>query len=346
MMSFRTSILAIGCAAVALPVSTAAQVNHQVFDSARTNVVDALRTPVAGGPIASSLPSAVFSAGRDKKVDIQMVLELGFDSLTGLDYRLTAGGSAPLDERAQQTIMASLAGLSTGTTLKLALSGTHWNDPADPGAVVEWCEARKRDTNPRRRLPPATDCEELTAASIPPSLRAEHDRITGWSNPWIFQVSGEISRAGLDYIDPGDLAFIERAGSAWSAGVAAGGFIGTGFYSGGASYARGFKPARTAEVCAPISPAGFRCRTEPLGAPTEVRGVVVDAQTRRFVGPRFGYNLHVRYRFADSVWGAELPLYFMPARDGGLLGGVAPSYDAENGWALQLFVGAALGFQL
>jgi hypothetical protein len=120
-------------------------------------------------------------------------------------------------------------------------------------------------------------------------------------------------------------------------------------FTGSISYQRAYEAAKEQLLCPPnpANPA-TDCVTARAAAPTRNENLLLSAGLRhRLMGNGILLNLAVApvvtYEVLDDVWGVDVPVYFIPGREGGLNGGVRFGYrsDRDDKFTVGVFVGQA-----
>ena len=96
-------------------------------------------------------------------------------------------------------------------------------------------------------------------------------------------------------------------------------------------------------------PTPVTCIEDHAGPPQLDRSTKIGVNVRhRFTNSEgvsgFAISPSIRYDITDDVWGAELPVYFIPGKDGTLTGGLKLGYRSDKkDVTFGLFIGAAFG---
>lgn len=111
---------------------------------------------------------------------------------------------------------------------------------------------------------------------------------------------------------------------------------------------RTYKAGKARQICTPVeSTSATECRTLPVGVPGGTNTDRVQLELRKFITGKGAINPRIAYEFGEGVTTAELAVYFLPDKDGRLIGGISGSWDSkERSVAATFFVGVplSLGF--
>ncbi|HEU0052571.1 MAG TPA: hypothetical protein VFQ39_05315, partial [Longimicrobium sp.] len=151
-----------------------------------------LLDPTFDSPVRSAVPAVVVSAFRgDGKVEAQAGFAAG-------DQTIILRASAPFsgEDDDDDSELADLDGLTSGTTLSLTFSGLIWG----PGSIterqtrarVDWCRAQQR----AQRIPDdgRIDCGSLTE----PNLEALTEDFAGLDDAEIAQLVAEVGKSTVE----------------------------------------------------------------------------------------------------------------------------------------------------
>ncbi len=171
-------------------------------------------------------------------------------------------------------------------------------------------------------------------------------------NSFSLGLTGSVAHDKFDYVDPANLAAGKESHVSWSFGAA---FT---LYprrsptalAFSVRYERSYAAADSKILCPLAAGATVAtCVNKPAGAPVLDRSYLVSLGLRhrfwrgdKLAGLAIAPT--VTYDASDDVFGAELPVYFVPSKDGGPTGGVKVGYrsDTDN-VTFGIFVGAAFG---
>lgn len=316
-------------------------------------------TPAITARFKPHLTAATISAGTtDTRAEIQTALYSN-------GFGIAVSAAAPI-AKSGSTQLASLDGLSTGTTASLSINNIVWEFGGSEVAkkacmrLLQKGKLRKADgtaVDPDASL--NLDGEEVTWAAVCGDsggthrfnlLQSDQERRLQSiiekqdSRPILFEVAGEVGREDASHIDATTFESVSETNTPFSIGASIGTVLPSGTLMGvGIEYKSVYRAGNQAEVCVPVGTNGaLQCRSGPLGMPTSREGAMLNAQVRRFLGSRIGVNPQFQYAVSDGDWAINMPIYFAPDEDGGLVGGIVPGYDSETeDWTLQLTVGAA-----
>lgn len=269
--------------------------------------------------------------------------------------------SAPLNDE-DEAEPATLDGLAGGTNLTLRI-GRFDIPAANPpdsrareieGEAIEECEQRRRNPATGAASEPVEGCRTEPVSNVVARYTRDVREYNAHLLPYDATDYGFELSVGLrdfDFIDPVTLAEQEDRKTQWSAAA---------FYN---RYLRGSKTAITVsaayersyeqadeEIFCPV-PSGtdpVRCITARGAPPERDESLLLSAGVRhqfmrggRLIG--LAVSPLLTYDVLDDVWGAEVPVYFLPNTEGGLTGGVRFGYrsDREDEFSVGIFIGAA-----
>lgn len=336
-LSRHGGVLALIIAAGLLAHGSLAGQDSQTADAVLRQQV--LVTPSPTAPIRSGAPS-IFLSGSTSKTEASV--EGGFRVLDDPNFgniSATVGLTAPLSQD-DETVLGDLDGLSGGTRLSLSLTGLHWPWDADDAENTSWCQAKVA----AKRIPEGTDCDAFDLTPIvehDPALEREYYTEVDASVPVLYEIAASLMPEEMKYLETTTLEPGTRQGTSASLGLSIGRFFGSQLLAIGYRHQIAFEQSPETEVCTPLGTAGaLRCRKARLGEPMRAESGVGSVQARGFIRRNLAWNPRLTYRLSDSEWAVELPFYFVPNEEG-LIGGMAPSYSEDGGWAVRVFVGKA-----
>jgi hypothetical protein len=165
-------------------------------------------------------------------------------------------------------------------------------------------------------------------------------------------ITGSIGQKKFEFVDPTSLATDAKKHVSWSLGAS---FT---LYprdtptavSFSAKYERAYKAAESKILCpAPNGLTPVTCVNKPVGTPNLDKSYLLGATVRHrfWQGEKLGVLAiapSATYDTSNDIFGAELPVYFVPSKDGGLTGGLKLGYrsDTDN-VSFGIFLGAAFG---
>lgn len=299
-----------------------------------------------------------------------------------LDHALELTVTTPWDKE-NDAFLADLDGLADGTSIGLtysllgssrrAVSSTE--QQALHGRAVELCNddwaaklgvkplaptatpddvVKKREEVAKKcgtLLPDGTDAATLIAKYL--SAREQRAYASGFfKDTFSVAFSGKVEFQDFKFVDPTSLAKMKDDKTSWSAGLNLTKYFRaspTAVTFGGA-YERAWKSADKKILCpVPSGPTPVECVDSPDAPPTLEDGFKLSAnlRTRFFAGDElsnFAISPKVTYDVTNDVFGAELPIYLVPDKDGGLVGGVKVGYRSDtDDVVFGIFVGTAFG---
>jgi hypothetical protein len=324
-------------------MALAALLAHAPLAGQTSDAAGALRrslvTPSAGAPIRSGIPSLFLSGSSgESEVSVEGGFRVMQDPTFGNIFG-TLGLTTPLSED-EPTVLADLNGLTGGTRLSFSLTGLRWPWAGGDVTNEDWCKAKQG----AGRVKADYDCDAFDLTELveqDEALEREYYREVDTAIPVLYELSASVMPEEMSYLDATTLEPGTMDGTSGSLGASIGRFFGSQLLAVGYRHEVAFVQAPATQVCTPLEVEGaLRCRNARLGAPTRREGGVGTVQARGFFRRNLAWNPRLTYRFDDSQWGVDLPIYFVPG-SAGLIGGVAPNYSEDDGWAVRVFVGKA-----
>lgn len=290
-------------------------------------------------------------------------------SFSSTDFAITI--TAPLSEETKEANFLTVDGLPN--QLSVGLSLTHslvdLNDVADTSAVdmkfLGIAEARCKTAEANAALSTeARDkkCADLDAASAYPYLTPADQK--EWSDQrertydaikskpfWIASVSAEAGTKKFAFFDATTLGEQSDRKVSWSAGAWIG-FLpnlkSPVFFVAGFEAKRDYEAADNATYC-PVGGPGptVKCTTGAFGPPTTEIDYKISGKLRFSLGGAIPVGLEISssYDFHDDSWGVEVPIYLLPNKDGGLVGGLRGAYDSKkDDFQFGVFIGKTFDF--
>jgi len=205
-------------------------------------------------------------------------------------------------------------------------------------------------------------CEGLDAASAFQYLSAEDQQ--EWSalrqrtydavmaRPFsIVSLSAEVGTRKFAYFDTGTLGELSDRKVSYSAGVWFGylpNLKSKVFLVAGFEAKRDYEAADEATYC-PVGTPGptVKCTTGPFGPPTAETDYKLAGKLRFKLGDALpvGLEISAAYDLEDDKWGVEVPIYLLPNKDGGLVGGLRGAYDSKkDDFQFGIFIGKTFDF--
>lgn len=167
-----------------------------------------------------------------------------------------------------------------------------------------------------------------------------------------FSLDASIGHNKFEYIDPTNLTKQSVSKASWSAGASVRKYFASApvMVSLSADYQSGYKEGDKTIFCpVAVGPAPVVCIQGSAGAPVHQEGAVIRFNLRSRLLQKNGKSLLavsplVSYDTSEDVWGAELPIYFIPGKDDSLTGGIKVGYRSDKkDVTFGLFIGAAFG---
>ena len=163
---------------------------------------------------------------------------------------------------------------------------------------------------------------------------------------------GQVSFDDFNYVDPLTLAKKDTRKTGWSAGVRATNYFRASptALTGSIDYEESYEAADKLVLCPAGATTGpVTCVNDPVGPPTRDHSAIARLNLRhRFLGKDGPGHLAISptlsYDISDNVFGAELPVYFIPGGDDLLTGGAKVGYRTDTkDVTFGIFIGKAFG---
>ncbi|MDB4916621.1 MAG: hypothetical protein JWM95_4265 [Gemmatimonadetes bacterium] len=261
----------------------------------------------------------------------------------GLTFNGILGGKVPLQKSADDATFASRDRLADGAEFTLTVHSVFWEPPpsiTSPLSLRKWCENNKPEEIP--------ECGEVQLSQLSRAHNQQYKNASGFAQPMMLDIVGKTARATRQFLAGSTMLPDSLDATAWSLGADLARFMSTGLFpagliSAGGSYAVKYKAGKEGQGCVPVGTGGaLQCRTAAIGAPKKKEGFNAHAELRAFLGDHFAINPNYSYVRAGGTHSYAVPLYFIPAQKGGLIGGVEPAWDTDDRrFGLRLFVGSA-----
>lgn len=253
-----------------------------------------------------------------------------------------------------ETTLASLDGLSNGTTAELALSWflVPWKDYKEAalktaeiaaGEVSADREWRVGDySNPVMSRPsPLAALGPVAYKKVMESWQKEMKKLIP-----VLTVQANAEQKEFQFVSGSTLALRKEAHTDYQLTASLGGYF-RGAY-GSVNYRRGneFKAGRTAELCSPFGSTGLQeCRDFVVAPPKKGTAEFLEFEIRRLFGT-FGVAAQLTRDLEANVTAVEIPIYFLQklgASEMELNGGVAVKWRSDtDDYSLSVFIGPAL----
>lgn len=288
----------------------------------------------AEGPpsVAGGSTSQVKLEGGQANGQGEVVLKF----LNGLGIKL----SAPVDKDTSSTEFTNLDGLANNLSIAGTWSWVGWGlvELNDPVAIVK----RQKQACENNNIPSAK-C--VSDGEVEKFLREEgrsdreirkgildFDRAT-FQDAWVWGVfvEGKLGHRKYEFFDQNaedhDPEKISRSFSASIVGI-----YGPGRVLFGLTQQTAFEESKVkVRRCNAVEGSTVleECKELPLGAPNEVDSVIARTELRHIFG-RWAISPLISHDFEKSVWGIEIPIYFVPDNKGLLTGGFRLGWRSDE----------------
>lgn len=290
-------------------------------------------------------------------------------SLSGTDFAFTI--TAPLSKNTKRANFITVDGLPNQLSAGFSLTTS----------LVDINDAFGSPASDMKFLRKATDSCLGAAANQSLSVAAREEKCTGldaasafkylsaedqqeWSalrqrtydavmaKPFsIVSISAEVGTRKFDYFDTATLGGLSGRKVSYAAGVWFGylpNLKSRVFFVGGFEAKRDYQDADEATYC-PVGTPGptVKCTTGPFGPPSVETDYKVSGKLRFKLGDAVpvGLEISAAYDFEDDTWGVEAPIYLLPGKDGGLVGGLRGAYDSKkDDFQFGIFIGKTFDF--
>lgn len=323
-----------GCIAAFAPQPCC--VNPKTSGQVKTMVSETQRgLPLAASDVAPTVATAVALVASDK--DGRGVIAFSKDTQTprGATNNWALKVSAPFNQAQNQTVLASLAGLSGDIVASGSFSRFMWNiSPQAYGqALCQACQNAgiqdlllcNEDDLARILREEERASEEEIEKRLNTFQRALFGRVAGT----VLGLESSVGRKERTFFEPDATKKTEdRSGYSFSA---VGGLI----LQGLSPYLRltgkkDYKENDKATLCNPIAGSILEnCTAQPLGEAKEVESLVLASEARIFFRG-FALAPSAQYDFETKVWGFEAPLFLVRNTDGGFTGGLKLAWRSDQ----------------
>ena len=228
----------------------------------------------------------------------------------------------------------------------LAELGVYGTDMTNPGRI-------RLDKLHGEALKSCTDTEisDVIGLYLPSKLR-RYSTQAFTSDLYAFGFHGAVGYHKFGFVDPATAIKGSQKNTSWSAGISA-----TDYFRSSPTaltvsfdYEHAYKEQDKQIFCPPASgTAPVQCVQDHAGPPNADNSGIVRLNLRhRFMNAdgkgRFAVSPNVAYDAFDNEWAFDLPVYFLPGKDGTLTGGFRAGYTTEKKEAtFGIFIGAAFG---
>ncbi len=273
---------------------------------------------------------------------------IGRVGFTRENFILNLELSSPVEGGAREVDLATLDGLTGGTTGTLSLT---WEmlHAIQPGQQTAICTDLNNEVAAEERLDVAGGkCSYLNIKR----LVAAHPELARYQLEFLralpFQlwyVTGAASRSRSDFEFVDATTFEDQAASKDSTSyIGAVSLLRKGiFYSLGYSSQQVFKGAAQTELCQPLDEQdALICREVAIGGPTERERKIARLDVKGYLNPNLGVNLRILNDLKNNIWNPHLLFYFLQHDKKGLNGGIDLSYSSDDDdWQARVFVGSS-----
>ncbi|MBD3299178.1 MAG: hypothetical protein GF341_11020 [candidate division Zixibacteria bacterium] len=312
--------------------------DQSIVDKEKESLKSQLRDPDAQSSTGLPLSRVVAEIVRDNAT--------GTMQLTNDLLSVTLAG--PLKKGDSDLELANLSGLGQSVKATAALNVIYWNIQL-----------------PSRERAHKVCADFLGVESLELDVVCDEDLFEGDST-WIrryraaadekhlantpiyyFRVEGTAGRQSFAFADPTSLEEVNDDETVWSFGASAGTFL---FNQVGISAAvereYGIRANPPVTICRPLEGHDATyCVDLPIGRPNEVRRDIVSVSFLHYPGrTQIAFRPTIHRDLTKAVTGVEIPIYFVPGRDSGILeGGVTIGWRSDNeDLTYSLFIGRAI----
>ena len=155
-----------------------------------------------------------------------------------------------------------------------------------------------------------------------------------------FGISYSVSEPSFSFVDPETLEAGKASETNRSIGLSwlryAQGFrFGIGY-----KFRETYKAGQKVELCNPVEgTSSLTCTDVRLGGPKKSEQDIVSFDTRWQFHPSVAFNVRLLYDLEEDYFNPHLLVFFLPAKDGVLNGGLDLSFDEDSDFNARLFVG-------
>jgi hypothetical protein len=348
-LSYRNG-LALGACILAVAASTPAFANDATSQTAAPP--DRSAQPDMG-------PSIEFlSLSGDERVSLQLqggskrkeYVENNGQSLRirNIQWKVTA--SAPLNEDADFSDIATLDSLANGFKFEIGLSGFKKKLVARPGDALNAAHQAAILKCKRQRPVDIADCAEIPkdTAVIRRFVDVDSQPHRG-TTKWGANIA--IGYNEFDYRDRNSLAELsqDKVGYAAEAYIAHLFPSGETSISGHVAYELGYEAGKKQILCPfNVGPGPVQCFNDPASPPKKDKSLLIKFDLRHYIGQALGTSFAiaplVTYDTSDDVVGVDVPLYVVSDGDFGLTGGIRAGWRSDTkDVVVGFFVGKAFG---
>jgi hypothetical protein len=293
------------------------------------------RLPLAASDVAPTASTAVALVASDK--DGRGIVSFSKNTQTprGAVNDWTLKISAPFNQSQNQSVLASLAGLSGDIVASGSFSRFIWNiNPQAYGQAL--CQACQDAGIQDLLLCNEDDLASILRANrvatepeIERRINALQDAMFGRVPGTVLGLEASVGRKERTFFElDGTKQEEDRSGYSFSA---VSGMI----LQGWSTYMRltgktDYKENDKATFCSPITGSILEnCTAQPLGEAKEVESLILATEARVFFGS-LALAPSVQYDFKTDVWGFEAPLFLVRNSDGGFTGGFKLAWRSDQ----------------
>jgi hypothetical protein len=197
-----------------------------------------------------------------------------------------------------------------------------------------------------------TDAGTIVDTYATPSEQREFNSGSYARDSSVIAISGSVGYKKFNFFDGSTVAKANTSKVPWSAKLSYVGYARQSplAYTFAVAYERAFKDADKKILC-PIGTSGpnVECINGSIGQPTLDNNLLLSTGMRyRFLGSKKASNLAIAptltYNTNSRVFGADMPIYLVPNKDGALTGGIKIGYRSDqNKPSIGVFIGTSFG---
>lgn len=256
--------------------------------------------------------------------------------------------SAPLNKNSDDTDIANLDGMVNAERIEIKYSRFRMPGRRYPEKALAICERVRAEMEKQKQKPSSeSGCDSEEVEKYGSAADKSDFKNDFWdiknTNRLIWGANAKLGYQKFDFIDVSSISRHTQEEYPW----AVGGFIAfnpdawRAIFTLNAQYQDAFKDSTTGTVC----PAGgsskpLICMSGPIRSPKETKKKLLSLEARRDFGFA-GVGLTATYDFEEKIYGVELPVYFVPDKDGKFNAGIKAGWrNDSHDFTASIFVGS------